>query len=239
MKKYLRNIEWFFFALCLGSLLVYIFYTIHIKVNPQTIITDRLVGTLKTYLIIALISLFIGLFIVLIKKILFLKKPTTIVDNDYSFNKTSTYKRNTDIIEVNNNKVISEQVKEEKIKIRNDEVIPTKEKIVKETVTEKVVTPKKYTYEVTDSVCPECGGGISKKAAICPHCGILFDREVLRILKKHEKRKRKIPLNPFWIVFNLILIVILIIFIIIVSKAIYRNYITNKNNINSYITQRR
>ena len=200
MKKYLRFIEFIPFSICLGSLVIYILYVLHIKLHPQIIVTDRLMLTLKIYLIIALVSLFIGLLIVFIKKIFYLRQPLT-----------------------SEKKVVSERVKEEKIVVDNG--------VTKEVVTKETVVKPNYTYKLDDVVCPECGGSISKRAAICPHCGVLFDKEVLRILKKHDKRKKKRPLNPFWVVLNIILIVILIILIIIVSKAIYNTAKTNRSNI--------
>ena len=67
MKKFLTYLGWLPFAISLGALVIYLVYTIQIKLNPAIIVTDKLIGTLKAYLIIALVSLFIGLLIILIK----------------------------------------------------------------------------------------------------------------------------------------------------------------------------
>ena len=53
MNKILKYLQWIPFAISLGALIIYIVYTIQIKMNPAIIVTDKLINTLKTYLIIS------------------------------------------------------------------------------------------------------------------------------------------------------------------------------------------
>jgi hypothetical protein len=52
--------------------------------------------------------------------------------------------------------------------------------IKSEKIDEKSIGDKKDYYFKLDKVsCPDCSGLISKDAAICSHCGIVFDDKVL------------------------------------------------------------
>lgn len=218
MKKFIKYLEWIPFAICLGSILIYIIYTIRVKINPAIIVTDQLVSTLKTYLIISLISLFIGLLIILIKKIHKLTKPTV-----------KSYVRHT--------------IKEEKI-IEEPKVIVEETKIIEEPkVTieepikeEKIEVKKEYVYKLEGVVCPECGLSISPNAAICPHCGILFDEEIIKVIKKYEKSKNKeVRKNSLMVTIANILLIILFIFLIYLMWNPIKERINNYRNSYSII----
>ena len=197
MRKILKYLEWIPFAIALGSLVIYLVYTIQIKLNPAIIVTDSLINTLKTYLIIALVSLFIGLLIILIKKI---------------------------------RKLIYSDEKIVKETIVKEYKYPKEEKVV---ITE---TKKEDVIKVKGVVCPECNNPISENAGICPHCGILFDDEIIKVIKKYEKGKNK--RRPFSFVANVLLTILFLILIFLICNMLYNKYNENIKNIN-YIIQRR
>ena len=212
MKKYSKYIEWIPFAICLGALLIYVVYTIQIKTNPAIIVTDQLLSTLKTYLIIALVSLFIGLLIVLIKKIRNLSRPTvksyvrhTIREEKTTIAEPKVVVEETKIVETP--KVVVEEPKTEEKIVINEPIV--EEKVITEEV------KKQYVYKLEGVVCPECGNSISSKAAICPHCGVLFDEEIIKVIKKYEKSKTKVRRkNNLMVTIANILLILLFIFLI-------------------------
>ncbi len=204
MKKLVKYLQWLAFAISLITLLVYLVYTLYIKLNPSIIVTDRLVKSLKTYLIIALVSLFIGLLIILLKKIYYLTRSEAIV-------KTKTRKV-----------VVSEQPID-KIKFAK----------VDEVISEEIKETKRVVKDNDDKVrCSECGNVISKDAAICPHCGVLYDKAILKILKKYdkikEKKERKISFAAF--IINIILIIVFFVLCVILGNKIYDKVEYYKNN---------
>lgn len=200
MRKILKHIEWLAFAVCLVTLLIYLIYTLYIKLNSSVVVTDKLVRSLKAYLIIALISLFIGLLIILIKKIYYLTRNERVVT-----------------VKEEKVKVISKPKEEEKI-------------IVNEQVKETKYVVKNNDYD--DCECIECGNKISKKAAICPYCGILYDKAVLDVIKKYEKtEKRKARrFSLVGLITNIILIIIFAILSIILANKIYDKVQNNSYN---------
>lgn len=239
MRKILKYLEWIPFAIALGSLVIYLVYTIQIKLNPAIIVTDSLINTLKTYLIIALVSLFIGLLIILIKKIRKLiysdeKIVKETIVKEYKYPKEEKV-------------VITETKKEDVIKVKEETPIetttivkeqveePIKEEIIKET---KIIEKEEpvYKYKVKGVVCPECNNPISENAGICPHCGILFDDEIIKVIKKYEKGKNK--RRPFSFVANVLLTILFLILIFLICNMLYNKYNENIKNIN-YIIQRR
>lgn len=223
MKKIIRYLEWIPFAIALGSLVIYLVYTIQIKLNPAIIITDKLISTLKTYLIIALVSLFVGLLIILIKKIRRLIKVEK---------REEIYKEE--------KVIINEPKKEEVIRVVEKE--PVKEITLEDEMrmeNEKpIIKEKKYVYKVEGIVCPDCGNHISKNAGICPHCGILFDDEIIRVLKKYDKKQTKKTGKSFSFIANVLLTILFIILIFLICNMLYNKYNENLKNIN-YIIQRR
>ena len=85
-----------------------------------------------------------------------------------------------------------------------------------------------------DSNCPECGYPISKDAAICPHCGILFDEKVLGIIKSNEKKlknkNKKFSLKKF--ILDMFLILLFMILIFLVGNMLINKSAENYNNVN-------
>ena len=85
-----------------------------------------------------------------------------------------------------------------------------------------------------DSNCPECGYPISKDAAICPHCGILFDEKVLGIIKSNEKKlkkkNKKFSLKKF--ILDMFLILLFMILIFLVGNMLINTSAENYNNVN-------
>lgn len=212
MKKFIKYLKWVPFAICLGSLVIYLIYTIRIKLNPAIIVTESLISALNTYLIIALISLFIGLLIILIQKI-------------YKLTKQNNY--------IKEEKVVYTYPKEEKTIIteeKKDDVVTTKEEKIIEK--EPIVVKEKVIIE-NGVNCPECNNKISKSAAICPYCGILFDKEILKVIKKYEKKEYKV--NPIITIANILLTIIFIILILLICNYLYNRYNDNLQKISSIV----
>ena len=260
MRKIKKYLEWLPFAIALGSIVIYIVYTLQIKLNPSIIVTDKLISTLKIYLIISLVSLFIGLLVILIKKIrrlmliepqenkyktltkekVVLSEPK--VDNVITIKEETTLedelKKETTLADelkkeiVEKSPIIKEEIKETIIEPKVEEPYIKEEKII-------YTEPKKeYIYKVKGIVCPECNNPISKNAAICPHCGILFDDEIIKVLKKYDKRKYKVKRRPLSTVANILLTIVFIILIFLICNMLYNKYNSNLKNISS-IMQRR
>lgn len=210
MKKLLNYLSFIPFAVCLGSLVIYIMYIIRIKINPSIIVTEKITSMLRVYLMISLISLFAGLLIILVKKIYNLLK----VDNKRAKRKK--------IDEINKDKKIW----------KNDDAFRV-ENISKSSFN----LEQKEILKLDGRLCPECGGLISKAAAICPHCGILFDEEILRFLNKKEKvNKKKVKKHNIKIVIaNIILIIVFIFLIFLISNMLLNKKAENNRNINQVV----
>ena len=73
MKKVVKYILWLPFAVSISSFTLYFINAIRIKFKNLTV-TESIQNSLKSYLIIGLISLFVGLFVVFIKKTIMLFK---------------------------------------------------------------------------------------------------------------------------------------------------------------------
>ena len=235
MKKILKKLCFLPFAVSISALILYLVYTIQIKLNNKIAVTDALTSRLKMYLIIALVSLFIGLLIILIKKIY------------------NLFKTDTKVKKVKKEKMKKEKVKKEKkIKSKKEEIMD--ENILKVKLTNPKLNgdvivgkledtmqdvevyiddKKEYNFRLEAVACPECGGLISKDAAICPHCGILFDDEVLRFLSKKDKTKVKVKTkkNKKIIIVNVLLIILFIILILLLTNVIINKGKENTNNI--------
>lgn len=216
MKKFLKYFQWIPFAICLGALIIYLVYTIEIKLNPVIVVTDKLISTLKTYLIIALIALFIGLLIILIKKIYYLNIPS-----------------------VSKEKVKKEKKKKEKVakEIKQDPPLKISQEKVEEVYT--INDKKEYTFKLDGVTCPECSGLISKDAAICPHCGILFDDELLKFIEKHKNKIKNVQKIEYTkktnkkgvLIANICLIILFIILTFLIINLLINKANENKSNI--------
>lgn len=238
MKKILKYLSFIPFAISLGAFIIYIVYTLQIKINKSIVITNELTTRLKTYLIIALVSLFVGLLIVLIKKMYNLFKTDTKVEKVKKVKKEKIKKEKTK--KVKKEKIRKEEVKDDILKVKltnpklNGDVIVGKLEDTMQDVEVYIDDKKEYNFKLDGVSCPECGGLISKDAAICPHCGILFDDEVLRFLTKKEKvqEKLKYKKDKKVIIVNIFLIILFIILILLLSNVIINKGKENKSNIN-------
>ncbi|MBP3635272.1 MAG: hypothetical protein J6J17_02270 [Bacilli bacterium] len=210
MKKLLNYLSFIPFAVCLGSLVIYIMYIIRIKINPSITVTEKITSMLRVYLLISLISLFIGLLIILVKKIYNLLR----VDN----------------VKVKRKK-IKEINKDQKI-WKNDDAFRV-ENISKSSFN----LEQKEILKLDGSLCPECGGLISKNAAICTHCGILFDEELLRFLNNRDKiNEKKVKKHNIKIVIaNIVLIIVFIFLIFLISNMLLNKRAENNKNINQIV----
>lgn len=220
MKKILKYLSFIPFAVCIGALVVYLICTVQIKLNNTIVVTNELTSRLKMYLIIALVSLFVGLLIILIKKL-------------YNLFKNENKKEK----KIKNKK---EEIKDEnilKVKLTNPklngDVIVGKLEDTMQDVEVYIDDKKEYNFKLEGVACPECGGLISKDAAICPHCGILFDDEVLRFLSKKDKTKVKVKSkkNKKVIIVNILLIILFIVLILLLTNVIINKGKENINNI--------
>lgn len=208
MKKALKYISWIPFAISIGSLTIYLFYTLKIRFSKRVIVTVELTNTLKAYLIIALISLFIGLFIMLLKKVYNLLKSEP--------NNTKIRKEDTNYINLVRNEEIKQNVE------KNPEV--------------HIHENKEYNFKLEGVSCPECGKIISKDALICPYCGIMFDEKVLRVLDKFiTKKQPKKKVKKGVVLANILLIIVFMFLIFLVSNMLINKSNQNKQNINAVV----
>ena len=212
MKKVVKYILWLPFAVSISSFALYFVYAIRIKFKNLTV-TESMQNSLKLYLIIGLISLFVGLFVVFIKKTILLFKmddSENIKENKVKEKKIKEQKVSNKVISIpkNEQELIVYLDKEEKVEV--------KQEVIKEN---EIVDDL-----LIDSNCPECGYPISKDAAICPHCGILFDEKVLGIIKSNEKKlkkkNKKFSLKKFILDMFLILLFIQELFVVKKKKKI-------------------
>lgn len=241
MKKILNYLSFIPFAVSLGALIIYLVYALQIKINKSVVVTDELTARLKTYLIIALVSLFIGLLIILIKKIYNLFKTDSKVEK-VKKEKTKKVKEKKKK-KSKKEKIKKEEVKDDILKVKltnpklNGDVIVGKLEDTMQNVEVYIDDKKEYNFKLDGVSCPECGGLISKDAAICPHCGILFDDEVLRFLTKKEKVQEKVKRkkDKKIIIANIFLIILFIILILLLSNVIINKGKENKSNINPVV----
>ena len=219
MKKVVKYILWLPFAVSISSFALYFVYAIRIKFKNLTV-TESMQNSLKLYLIIGLISLFVGLFVVFIKKTKN-EQEQTISKNELILKILNpVFKDNkiTGTLDTTNQDVIVYLDKEEKVEV--------KQEVIKEN---EIVDDL-----LIDSNCPECGYPISKDAAICPHCGILFDEKVLGIIKSNEKKlkkkNKKFSLKKF--ILDMFLILLFMILIFLVGNMLINKSAENYNNVN-------
>lgn len=82
--------------------------------------------------------------------------------------------------------------------------------------------------------CPECSGLISKDAAICPHCGVLFDEKIINIVndnkKKLQKKNKKFSLKKF--ILDTLLILLFMVLTFLVVNLLINKSAENYNNVN-------
>ncbi len=269
MKKVVKYILWLPFAVSISSFALYFVYAIRIKFKNLTV-TESMQNSLKLYLIIGLISLFVGLFVVFIKKTILLFKmddSENIREDKVKENKIKEQKVSNKVISIPkkeqkvSNKVISIPKKEQEKTISKNELIlkilnpvfkdnkitgtldTTNQDVIvyldkeeeKVEIKQEVIKENEIVDDLLiDSNCPECGYPISKDAAICPHCGILFDEKVLGIIKSNEKKlkkkNKKFSLKKF--ILDMFLILLFMILIFLVGNMLINKSAENYNNVN-------
>lgn len=220
MKKILNYLLWLPFAVSISSFVLYFVTAVKIKLK-NTFVTESIQNTLKMYLIIGLISLFIGLLIVFVKKVIKLFKP----DNNVKEIKTIKNEKNDDK-NIFMLKIVNPVFSDNKI-------IGTLEETDQHI--EVYIEKKKKTDVNFDTVsCPECSGLISKDAAICPHCGVLFDEKIINIVndnkKKLQKKNKKFSLKKF--ILDTLLILLFMVLTFLVVNLLINKSAENYNNVN-------
>ncbi len=232
MKKILNYISFVPFAVFLGSLVVYLVYILQIKINNSIIVTEELTNRLKTYLIIALVSLFIGLLIILIKKIYTLFMTSSKIEKEDKKKIKEKKSKKIKIQPERDDNVLKVKLIDPKM---NGDIIVGKLEDTMQDVEVYINDKKEYNFKLDGISCPECGGLISKDAAICPHCGILFSDELLNLLTKEKKGEKEVKhkKNKRIIIVNIFLIILFIILILLISNVIINKGKENKSNINS------
>lgn len=239
MKKIVKYLLWLPFAVSIGSFALYFIYALRIKFGSIDV-TNAIQNSLKLYLIIGLISLFIGLFVVFIKKLIMLFKEDD-MNEPYIKQKNSIkeeIKNNVGKIDVLSNKeeVISNK-NELVLKIENPVFLGNKITGILDGTNQNIevyIDEKKETIKSDKIKCSECGNYISKDAAICPHCGVLFDENILKIINKNEKKlkkkNKKFSLKKF--ILDIVLIILFMILIFLVGNLLINKSAENYNNIN-------
>ncbi len=149
MKKYIKYLGWIPFCVSIGALILYLKYTIMFKLDSNLVMTDQVKETLNQYLIVLFISLFIGLGIVLFKKILLLVHSSNYNENmpNQKPNYASVHYENENIDDkfkstIKNNEMIYNKVESNFIKdIKNNRVIKVRlsEPIIGNTIKAKVI----------------------------------------------------------------------------------------------------
>ena len=249
MKKVVKYILWLPFAVSISSFALYFVYAIRIKFKNLTV-TESMQNSLKLYLIIGLISLFVGLFVVFIKKTILLFKMDD--SENIREKKIKEQKVSNKVISISKNeqeqtisknelilKILNPVFKDNKITgtldTTNQDIIVYLDKEENEEVKQEVIKENEIVDDLLiDSNCPECGYPISKDAAICPHCGILFDEKVLGIIKSNEKKlkkkNKKFSLKKF--ILDMFLILLFMILIFLVGNMLINKSAENYNNVN-------
>lgn len=252
MKKVVKYILWLPFAVSISSFALYFVYAIRIKFKNLTV-TESMQNSLKLYLIIGLISLFIGLFVVFIKKtVLLFKMDDMDSSKEHKVKKVKEQKVTDKVIVVPKKeyeettsknelilKILNPVFKDNKITgtldTTNQDVIVCLDKEEKVEVKQEEIKENEIVEDLLiDNNCPECGYPISKDAAICPHCGILFDEKVLGIIKSNEKKlkkkNKKFSLKKF--ILDMFLILLFMILIFLVGNMLINKSAENYNNVN-------
>lgn len=204
MKKVFKYISWIPFAISIGSLILYLRYFIMFKLDSNLVMTDAVKETLNNYLILVFVSLFIGLLIILFKKIINLvntnenSKIKEVIQHDISESESLDSVNNQDFINaIENNSRVFGSINEESnfMKyVKSNKVIRVKlsEPIKSQSVKGKIVDTDEdieillldedieYFNNTTDSArCPKCNRLINKDAFICTNCGILLNKNIL------------------------------------------------------------
>lgn len=251
MKNVLKYLLWLPFAVTLGAFILYLRYFIKFKLDSNIVITDQITNTLNMYLIVAFVSLFIGLLIILFKKIM------NLIHGDKTISKKIIVKSHTDQDFINaiegNSRVITDDnesnfMREFKssdvinIKLNkkdNDifsgEILGTNKNVnilfSSDDLNKTIQNPKE---------CPKCKGILDMDAIICTHCGILLDKSILNNTNKEEYNKVK-PKGKFSVIkliVNILIIIICIFLIFLIGNKIINQRNQNISNINYGISEK-
>lgn len=230
MKKYNNYIEWIPFGVSAGALFLYLRYVIMFKLDSNLVMTEKIHETLNTYLIVLFVSLFIGLFIILIKKILLLKNETT-----KEIKLVSNKKEKISNVNKYNDKLL-------KVKV-SDKMYTTllKGKILGSNDDIEIIFDDDYNYNnVTDIKdprrCPKCDNMINKDAFICTKCGIILNKEALSDVISDFSIKRETYIKPkkklSILIVNIIIIILSIFLIFLIGNKLVNERNKNLDNFN-------
>lgn len=224
MKKVLKYLSWIPFAISIGALVLYLRYFIMFKLDSNLVMTEKVEETLNNYLILVFVFLFIGLLIILFKKIFNLintkdNSIKEITKKDKEDNDVINNVNNQDFINaIENNSRTLLNINEESnfMKyVKSNKVIKVKlsEAISSQTIKGKVVDTDEEIEillldddleyfnnknEIIDSVkCPKCNNVINKDAFICTNCGILLNKEVLNDIVLDFNKEKQVNTNNY------------------------------------------
>lgn len=223
MKKIIKYLLWIPFAISIGAFALYLKYIIMFKLDSNIIVTDQINNTLNGYLIVAFTSLFIGLVVILSRKIMNLVHSNkNIIKEEINTSNNSIDQEFINAIE--NNKIDSKESNFMK-DIKNNDVV----KIHIDNLSKDKIIDKKE--------CPKCGNIVDKDAIICTNCGILFDKSILNYFQKSNDVivKRKSPILNF--IINFIVIVLCIFLIFLIGNKIVNQRNENISNISTEVAK--
>lgn len=224
MKKVLKYLSWVPFAISIGSLILYLRYFIMFKLDSNLVMTDTVKETLNNYLILVFVSLFIGLLIILFKKVFNLinadskDKVKQVIKNDDSNNEVLNDYDNQEFINaIENNSRTFCTINEESnfIKyVKSNKIIKVKlsEPITGQSLKGKIIDTDEdieillldddiqyfnNKKDVIDSItCPKCNNIVNKDAFICTNCGILLNKNALNdIVLNFNNQKKSLQNN--------------------------------------------
>lgn len=257
MNKILKYLLWLPFAVTIGAFALYLRYIIMFKMNSNIVITEEVNNTLNGYLIVGFISLFIGLLIILFKKIINLTHNNMIDKKEIDIS-SSTDQDFINAIEGNSGVIEHEEESNFMRDIKSDNIITIKldRNTNNSMVSGKIVGTNKNVNILLSNddmniisnnnikqqkQCPKCNNILDIDAIICTNCGILLDRSILDVFNKKEfdeiRSKRKLPFVNFLINFIVILLCIFLIFLI--SNKIINQREENYNKMNIDITEKK
>lgn len=222
MKKVFKYLLWLPFAVSIGSFALYLRYIIMFKLDSNIIVTDQIKSTLNGYLIVAFTSLFIGLVIILFKKVM------NLVHNNKSIKVSNVVKKEENLDKdfigaIENNDVIKESnfMKD----IKNNDIIRI-----------HIDNSNKDTIK-NQKKCPKCGNIVDKEAIICTNCGILFDKSILSYFQKSDEvaSKKKSPIIN--IIVNFVVIILCIFLIFLIGNKIVNQRNENLSNISTEVAK--
>lgn len=249
MDKIFKYLSWVPFGVSIGALILYLRYFIMFKLDSNLVMTNEVKETLNGYLIIVFVALFIGLLIVLFKKIFNLVNSG---DKKQEISTKNTDLENSEFINAieNNSRVLTNIGDESNFMkyVKSNKVIKVKlsDPIIGQTVKGKVVDTDEEIEillldddKINDSVrCSKCNKFVSKDAFICTNCGVILNKEALsNIVLDFNKDKEVITVkrkkfNFALFIVNFMIIILCIFLIFLIGNKIVNQREMNINNIN-------